>query len=391
MRIKVVILVNELLRGGAQRMIADLARTIDKERFDLCIVTLKDKNVFSTESKTYHQEIESAGVPILSLQGGARVSLGEFWRLKKYLTQNQPDVVHTFLPYAGILGRIAARWAHIATIISTQCNLPVAYTKKLYWLDRLTLPLAHAWTGATEGIELHYGGSTEYVQGELIRRGRRHFTIVSGVDVAAIEKVMTGTDRIKKRHELAIPLEARLVFMTARLMSWKGHEDAIAALANLPASYHIAFAGWGPLEASLREQARRLGVIERVHFLGVRRDIYELLAISDIYLQVFSYTPRGDIWAGPNISLMEAAAAGVPIVASRIPLIEKLVEDQVTGRLAEVGNPAEIAQAIRQTDASRHETAQMVKKIRQRIYETYSVNVMTRQHELLYEELMMQR
>lgn len=383
----IVIIVNELLRGGAQRIILDIASRIDKTKFSLHVVFLKSERIFPAETKTVLDEILQTGARVTSIGGEQRFTRNEFKRLVAFLRRERPAIVHTYLPYAGTVGRVAARMAGIKHIISTQCNLPVAYTKRVYWLDRLTLPLAHAWTGATEGIEQHYGGSTAPFTREAWDQGRRHFTIVAGVDTAKITAVRTATDRTKKRNELGIPLDVPLALMTARLISWKGHEELIAAMAKVPRA-HLMLAGWGPLEAQLREQATALGIADRIHFLGARTDVYELLAAADLYIQTFSRDAKGNQWIGPNTSVIEAAAAGVPVVATRVPLIESLIEHEQTGFLANEQDPDDLAAQINRMIESPQDAARMSIAAQQRAIERYSLDRMVEQTEGLYTALL---
>lgn len=383
----VVIIVNELLRGGAQRIILDIAARLDKSKFSLHVVFLKSERIFPPETKTVLDEILQTGARVTSIGGEQRFTRNEFKRLVAFLRREKPAIVHTYLPYAGTVGRVAARIAGIRHTISTQCNLPVAYTKRVYWLDRLTLPLAQAWTGATEGIEQHYGGSSAPFTREEWDKGRRHFTIVAGVDVAKIAAVHAETNRTKKREELGIPTDVPLVLMTARLISWKGHDELITAMAQVPRA-HLMLAGWGPLESQLREQAKTLGIADRIHFLGARTDVYELLAASDVYVQTFSRDAKGNQWIGPNTSVIEAAAAGVPIVATRVPLIESLIEHEKTGLLANENDPADLAAQISRMVESSQDATRMSAAARIRATERYSLDRMMEQTESLYTALL---
>src|SRR3989344_784355 len=203
--LSVVIIVNELLRGGAQRIILNLARDIDKGKFSITVVYLKSHKNFGPDAATLEDELRQTGIRVISLEGAQRFTPTDLLKLIRLLRNEKPDIVHTFLPYAGTLGRIAARIAGVPRIVSVQCNVRVAYDFWRYWLDRATLILAHAWIGATEGIELEYGGSVAHFSKEEWNRGRRHFSIPSGVNMEAIAESLAQLDRSKKRRELEVP------------------------------------------------------------------------------------------------------------------------------------------------------------------------------------------
>lgn len=383
-RVKICILVNELLPGGAQRIVLDIAKNVDRERFDLVVVQLKSHTHFGAVPNLV-QDFDAIGARVVSIEGGRRIGLRELYRLYRLLRREQPSIVHTFLPYAGIVGRVISRLAGIRTVISTQCNLPVAYTRFVYWLDRWTLYLASTWVGATEGIEMAYSGSFESFSLKSWQTGRRHFTIVAGVDIPSFDARLQRADRNALRQALGISDSEILILMIARLVSWKGHKDLLASLVHLPPSVHISLVGWGPLEKELRSQAESLGCSERVHFLLARPDVPELLAASDIYAQTHGHAPDGSIWQGPNTSQMEACAARVPSVSTRVPLIERLIEDGVTGKLAEPDNPRSIAEALSYLMQHPDDARIFAAAARARVEERYSIENMVRLYENLYE------
>jgi glycosyltransferase involved in cell wall biosynthesis len=386
-KIKVLIVVNELLRGGAQRIILDITRNYDSERFDLEVVVLKSHQNFGENIETVLEEVRKTGVNVLMMEGARRFRFSELWSLMKLFRQKKPDIVHTFLPYTGIIGRIAARLSSVRGIISTQCNLPVAYTKKVYWLDRLTLPLAHFWTGATEGIEMAYGKSVTFVSGELLKSGRKHFSVVAGVDLPALDNLLTTFDREKKRQELSLEKDDIAIMMTARLISWKGHSDLIEAMSYLPSKTKLFLVGWGPLEERLKRQRDELGLINRVVFLGPRNDVMELLLAMDIYTQTHSRAPDGKIWVGPNTAQMEACAAYVPSVSTAVPWIEYLIKKGSTGALAELNNPKDLARAIQYLIDNPKEAKRMADNARRVVEERYTAKAMTEAYQNLYEKV----
>lgn len=387
-RIKVAIVINDVLRAGAQRIILDLVRTADRRAFEFVVISMKADEVFVRHSTpTLRADIEKAGVRVIYVSQNLRFSFPDAKKLYSILRAEKPDIIHTYLPYAGILGRVVGRLARVPHIVSMQCNVRVAYDFRGYWMDRLTLPLADAWTAAAESIELEYGGSVENFSETLWNAGRRHYTITAGVDCDAIQKIRTGLDRAGKRREFGIGERDVMLMMTARLVSWKGHNELIEAMPLLPKNVHLCLVGWGERENELKEMAQDRGVIERVHFLGSRNDVYELLGASDIYVQSFSRTKEGRMWMGPNAALMEAAAAEVPIVTTNVPLIERLVQDGVTGKVANVNDPQSLAAAILWLIEHPAQARQMAQKAAKLARERYSVASMVRAYAGLYTAL----
>lgn len=381
---KVVILITGLLRGGAQRIVLDLVRGVDKNHYDPIVVYLKSHR--DSESSLI-EEFEKSDIRTISCIGGVRFSYSEAYLLYKILKIEQPDILHTFLPYAGILGRVVGYFAGVKKIISTQCNLPATYTFKTYFLDKVTLFFADAWVGATEGIERAYGTSCAYVSASSWHQGRRHFTIVAGVDLPSFDARVASTDSVALRHELGIPIDTTFILMTARFVAWKGHRDLIEAFALLQEPAHLGLIGWGDLQQELESVTKDLSIETRVHFLGARTDVPELLSISDVYVQSHCKINNLDVWIGVNTSQMEACAAMVPSVSTRVPDVEFLIEDTVTGLLVEQNNPRKIADAILYLIKNKREALRMAYAARERVEARYSVVAMVGSYELLWELL----
>ena len=175
--------------------------------------------------------------------------------------------------------------------------------------------------------------------------------------------------------------------MCARLISWKGPDDLVEAVNYLPKNVHAVLVGWGPLEQRLRSISKKGGFKNRLHLLGSRNDVPELLNIADVYAQTHKYSKKGDIWIGPNTSQMEACAAGVPSVSTKVPLIESLIEDKVTGLLAEPNNPRDIARSVRYLIDNPQKAEGYAREARRRVESKYSIGAMIAAHEGLYKAL----
>ena len=136
----------------------------------------------------------------------------------------------------------------------------------------------------------------------------------------------------------------------ASLQEYKGHRVLLEALATGGelARVHIELVGTGPLEPELRALAGRLGLAERVRFLGMRSEVEvaRLLDACDVFVLPSLVASSGQM-DGIPVALMEALAAGIPVVATRLSGIPELVRDGITGLLAEPGDPAALAGALR--------------------------------------------
>jgi len=150
------------------------------------------------------------------------------------------------------------------------------------------------------------------------------------------------SDRAALRSQLGLPLDGPVVLMVANLLGYKGHTDAIQALGRLRKripSAHLALAGAGPEESRLRLVASALRLEEAVLFLGLRTDVPQLLAAADAVL--LASREEGM----PN-AILEALAAGRPVVATRTGGVPELLTQGVTGVVVEPGDVAGMADAL---------------------------------------------
>ncbi len=163
-----------------------------------------------------------------------------------------------------------------------------------------------------------------------------------GVPASKIRIVSNGVDCAAFAPARLPGRPIRRVVTVANLRPEKGHDTLISAAAIVAGQRpdtEFLVVGGGPLDAVLRREVERTGLGRQVHFLGERSDVPALLASSDLFL----LPSRSE--ASPN-GVLEAMAAGLPIVASRVGGIPELVESGVDGLLVEADQPAELAAAV---------------------------------------------
>lgn len=377
-RTEVLIVINDLLRGGAQRIVADIVHRADREKFSFSVLYF---NAADT-SDSLAEELQASGASLVLIHEGTLVK--NFIKLWAHIRNTRPDIITAFLPYANILARVAGFSLRVP-VISVQCNLPFTYPWGVRIADAVTLPLSRAWLGATSGIEAAHAADAAFFSEDLWARGRRHFTVYGGVDVRRISDAMRTADVAQIRKDCDIPDSVPVIMSVARLVSWKGHEGLIDALVDIPDA-HLLIIGWGPLETSLKQRAETQGVLSRVHFLGRRTDVYTLFAIADCYVQAHQHSGKHS-WEGPNLSQIEACAAGIPSVSTAVPRIEELIEEGITGHLAAMGDSRALAQAIQKTLRDTENAKRMADVAKERALKQYAVDDMVHIYEYLYEHL----
>ncbi|MCS6922926.1 MAG: glycosyltransferase, partial [Fimbriimonadales bacterium] len=185
------------------------------------------------------------------------------------------------------------------------------------------------------------------------------------------------------RRREGIQEDALLIVHIGRFTKQKNHEMLIRAFAQLrpPASARLLLVGEGELQPQMEQLVRDLGLAEQIRFLGVRSDIPELLNASDIFV-------LPSRWEGNPMSVMEAMAAGLPVVATAVGGVPELVENGASGLLVPSDDVAALAQALQTLVDNPSLRATMGHKARQVAQERFDARAMTRAYESLYESIL---
>jgi len=280
------------------------------------------------------------------------------------LRDARPDLVHTHLIHADLYGIPAARWAGVRGVVSSRHNddrfrrwLPVRVLSR--WL----------WRQADAGIAISEAIRRFAIAYEGVSPQKIH-TIHYGLDPASVHAPPDARTRL--RQELGLPADAPLVGSVCRLIEQKGLDNALDGFAQVAAEFpaaHYAIAGDGPLRGALEAQAARLGVADRVHFLGWRADAPAIFAALDVLL-------APSRWEGFGLVFLEAMALGVPVISTRVSAIPEVIADGETGWLVPPDDPAAIAGALRAALADPGERCRRGEAGRARLESQFTVDAM---------------
>ncbi len=249
------------------------------------------------------------------------------------------DVVHTHMPKGGVIGRVAARMADTPLVIHTIHGLAFNefMSRPRAWLyrtlERLSAPCCDLFISVN-------AQDRQRAIATGVTSPDRIVTVLNGIDV---EPFLTARPA-PLRAEIGLPTDALLIGATGRLATQKGFEYLIRAVPLLVAAEpraHVILVGDGELETDLRALIAELDLQDRCHLLGFRQDVPALLASFDLYAQP-------SLWEGLSISLLEAMAAGKPIIATDIIGNREVVRDGITGRLVPPADPPALARALLQ-------------------------------------------
>jgi len=189
------------------------------------------------------------------------------------------------------------------------------------------------------------------------------------------------------RAELDLPPNAFVISTVGRLHEQKGHEYLLLAARELCAQEKDAIfliAGYGPLRKHLEARTGELGIASRVRFLGYRKDVKRILAASDVFA-------LPSLWEGMSNAILEAMAAGKPVVATAVDgNVEQVVHGE-TGLLAPPADSDALAKAFLELARDRRRAREMGDRGRERARRNFPVERMTGAHIELYAKLLKEK
>ena len=362
--LRVMFVTTSMPIGGAETLLVELVRRMDRSRFlpELCCLKR-----FDSLGETLAEEI-----PAFTGLLAGKFDVTVLWRLARLMRRRRIDAVVTVGPGDKMFwGRLAARLAGVPVVCSALHSTGLPDHVELP--NRLLSPLSDAFIAVAESHGC-YLADHEGCPAKKVR------VIPNGVDLQRFHP--RWPDR-KLQRELDLDPGAPTVGIIAALRPEKNHELFlhVAALVHveLPEARFL-IVGDGPQRSKLESLARSLGVEEAVRFLGTRRDVPELLSLMDVV------TLTSKMEANP-LCLLEAMASEKPVVASRVGSITESVHDGRTGYLAAAGDSQGMAARVLELLHDRRRASSMGRAAREAVIARWSVDRMVRGYEDLIAEI----
>jgi glycosyltransferase involved in cell wall biosynthesis len=326
---RVVFLIDSLGWGGAERLLLHYLPHLRSEGFDPVVCAMHERS-----GNPVAEEIGRLGIPVDTVPVERLRDPTALPRLVRYLRGRGADVVHTQLEFADGLGSVAARAARLPSVSTLHTMSEPRRWTRVWWRNRLgdlaLGALATAIVCVSDEARRHYEASRPYPKRKLV-------TLRNGIDLTRFEAAAGEGPAV--RRELGIPAGAPVIGSLSVLRRDKGFQHMIAVLpqvaAEVPDVVYLVV-GDGEYRAALEAAAAEHGVADRVVFAGSRTDVPRVLAACDAFVHP-TY-----IDALPTV-LAEAAAAGLPMVASRVGGVPEMCIDGRNGLLIPPGDEAELA------------------------------------------------
>jgi len=340
-RIKVLRIIGRLNVGGPAIHVVNLTAALNPHRYQPLLVAGSENEA---EGSMLDFALSNGVKPMVIPEIVTAFSLAPrdakaLWKLYWLMRKERPHIVHTHTAKAGFLGRLAARLAGVPVIVHTFHG-----------------HVLHGYYGPVQNallrrVEQSLGWFTdrlvtvsEQVKRELvgygIARAKKIEVIPLGFDLKPFFN--SHTHRGEFRREIRLSNKIKLVGIVGRIFPIKNHALFLESAAQISAretAARFVIVGDGALRSALEQQARRLGIADRVLFTGWRRDLSRIYA--DLDLLVVSSDNEGT-----PVSAIEAMASGCPVVATRVGGLPDLIEDHKTGRLVPPREPEALTNTI---------------------------------------------
>lgn len=367
-RITVLHLVGRLHVGGAERQLVALAPLFDPERFRVIVATMQPGGELE-------EQLREAGVELRCLNFRMRHFLPAVGRLRSLLRQEEVGILHTHMYYASWYGRIAGLRAGVPVMITTDhghdpWKKPWHVAFERYALKRTALRIAVS-QDVAEVLR-----AREKVPEDKLR------VIPNGVDVQRFQIGQAERDSV--RSDLGMADETLLVGTVGRLVKPKALHVLIEAAARLLGTIpetRLLIVGEGPLRGELERHASGLGIGKQVFFAGARSDIPAVLAAMDVF--VLSSQREG-----LPVALLEAMAAGKPIVATRVGGIPEAVTDRREALLVSPDDPNALAAGIGELARRPDLAAALGRRAAEKAAGEFSIAAVVEKLETVYSELL---
>ena len=363
---RICYVIPSLSLGGSERQLTELVRGLSADHEIVVVCTRHDGALAG--------DVRRAGAEIVVLDTGTAWNPAMFWKLRRVFRNRRPDIVHSFLFGFDLAANLAARREGVPVVVSSRRELAS-------WMQRRHRMMQDWANRYVDRVVANSQAVADYV--------RTHETL----DHALVRIITNGIRpetfacKTERQHLLLryrIPFYRHIVGLVANFSPIKDHGLFVRAaeiLIKRRADIHFLMVGSGPLVEDVNRMIAARGLescFTRVATVAEIRDLYALMDVVVLCSKSEGF---------PN-AVMEAMAAGRPIVAANVGGVPELIQDGATGRLVSSRRPEDFADAIENTLSQRGEAAAMAVQASVFVRESLSVDAMVEQYRALYEELL---
>ena len=371
-RIRIAFCIDSFDIGGTELNAVRTVEALDPERFELRVAHLQADGPLRVRYERLGVRMVHYPIPNLYSPKTLRQGIS----FARFLRDWGADITHTHDLYSNIF---YVPWARLFG----RCSV---IASRRWWYDapRPELVPVNRWAGQFAHRILANSGEVAklLVREEGVKRDKI-VEIPNFLAETAFESV-DGASRITQRRAWGIPDDAFAIGIVARLAPVKNHEQLLSALEQLPPRFHLVLVGDGPSRYELTQLARRLNIEDRTHFAG------EMMSPLNLH-QFFDVSVLCSLNEGFPNSVIEAMAAARPIVSTPVGGVLDVVADGVTGIMVQIGNPDQLAAALRMLEADLKLRTRLGEAGREAVRMKFHQNTVIEKLSTLYETLASRR
>jgi len=364
----ITFLITGLAYGGAEIQLVELATRLKARGWDVRIVSMLQPLAFV-------DDLESLGITVASLdmRRGIPNPLAII-KLIALLKRWKPDILHSHMVHANLLARISRLLHRVPVQVSTAHSINEGgHWRRIAY--RITDPLCDLTT------QVSNAGAEQYIKIKAVAKSKIR-TVPNGVDVERFYRHNESREVLREHLGLQGSFTWLAVGRFEEAKDYPNLLKAFASIVNAQPDCTLLLVGHGPLRPRLESLIDGLKISEKVRFLGIRRDIPDLMSAVDAYVM-------SSAWEGMPIVLLEASAVGLPTVATDVGGNREVIINGQNGFLVQPGDSHELANAmLRLMSLAESERCCMGDRARVHVLENYSLDHIVGVWEDLYEELL---
>jgi len=362
-KIKVMQIVLSLECGGAERIVVNLVNRL-KERFDFSVCVLDKLGDLEGEL--------GSKIRVDCMERIEGIDFFLPFKMARLIKEISPDVIHVHNPTCLFYTAMAVKLAGRGKIVFTQHGLAKKswkMVKALRFLSRFITKAVAVSDDIAGYLEDSYGVNKERIK-----------IIINGIDENVYKSDQSRSQDIKEKFNLN---GEYVIGHVARLSPEKDQATLLKAFCKVNSEMErvkLVIVGDGPLKDSLRSKVKSLKLEDKVLFLGSRNDVQELMNMFDLFV-------LSSIREGTSLTLLEAMAAGLPIVATKVGGNADVVIDKKTGLLVPPKEPDKLAEAVINLLKDNGLRKKMGKEGRKMVEEKFCLDRMAKEYEKIYRDL----
>ncbi|WP_417390372.1 glycosyltransferase [Gimesia sp.] len=355
-RLRVCHLSLTLCTGGLERLLVDFARFHDRQRFELEFIVLG-------ETGAPAEEIQQMGCPVIQFPLTARGKLAKIRQLSDFLNQRDYDLLHTHNAYPHFYGSLAAYRSRIPVTVQSRHGRRFGET----FSERMQFAIASRFSDRVVPVSDDTGLRCKKI---------------GWLDDSKVTRIWNGID--VDRFVFTGPADKLTAITVSRLSPEKDLGTMLHAVKQVVQQipqFRLLIVGEGPERERLEQIAGELHLTSHVEFLGERKDIPHLLSQAGFYVS-------SSLTEGISLTLLEAMSVGLPVVATQVGGNPEIVQQPETGSLVPAANPALLASALVQMCQNQSQWAEIGRRARQRVEQSFNIRTMIKDYEKLYLDIL---